>query len=657
MQTDTTRQIRADTFTVALLATAITAAVAWPVLQHPTTVVFGAESVGRHHDPFTFMRQLVEPRSLGVYSQPLTDLPASWLATMMGPVAAYNAIVLLTFPLAAVTAFLLARHLRLSRMGAALAAMLFAFSPFHVAQAAYHPHVAQVQWMPLYLLALLTCLNDWSMRRALALALAAVAVAASNLYGGFIAAVVTPCVIGAYGLGTMGGARGFRSLLATMTTLTVVGLAAVAYLWNVAPPALSDASPLAARYEDLFAYSAKWWAYLMPPIANPWVGDDATTIWRRFGIGAGLLEQQVSLGIGVVLLGCVALASWFRRSNQTPERWVVPVLAGVAGLALLCSLSPERTIAGVTVERPSAWLYSVAPMFRAYARFGLVVQLMAALLAGLGMDALRHRGRLSRLAAGILVCLVAAEYFVMPGGQSRDVLPTNAHRWVMDQPNARRALDCVRRTPETESIPWLTGGRIDVLGLSPEDCRDWNVGAWLSARRIDYVLLRRDSAQADWFGRRRLPPELIEGPVFADVRVLEVNGAVPEIYTDEMFGFSPLETDDARAWRWMSTDAAWAVVNTTARSMPAALTIELQAFHTRRHLEVRLDGVQVAILTVEPERASYALSFSGLQPGRRILQLRALEPPTPADAVMANGDTRALSVAVGAWTWHPGDRP
>ena len=42
--------------------------------------------------------------------------------------------------------------------------MAYAFSPFHLAQAAYHPHIAQTQWMPLYLLALWRCLDDASPR-------------------------------------------------------------------------------------------------------------------------------------------------------------------------------------------------------------------------------------------------------------------------------------------------------------------------------------------------------------------------------------------------------------------------------------------------------------------------------------------------------------
>ena len=89
---------------------------------------------------------------------------------LVGPVAAYNVLVLATFPLAAAAAYLLARYVLGSHLGAMVAGLAYAFLPFHVAQAAGHPHVAQTQWLPLYLLALWRCLDRPDLRRAVLLA-------------------------------------------------------------------------------------------------------------------------------------------------------------------------------------------------------------------------------------------------------------------------------------------------------------------------------------------------------------------------------------------------------------------------------------------------------------------------------------------------------
>ncbi len=136
----------AEVAAVSAMAAIATAAMAALVLRAPSERVFGMEIVGRHHDPFTVMAQFGRPIAFGVYSQPVTDITGAWLARMSGPVAAYNWLVLLSFPLAAAAAYLLARYLTLTPAGATVAAMAYAFSPFHLAQAAYHPHIAQIQW-------------------------------------------------------------------------------------------------------------------------------------------------------------------------------------------------------------------------------------------------------------------------------------------------------------------------------------------------------------------------------------------------------------------------------------------------------------------------------------------------------------------------------
>ena len=221
----------AEVSAVLALATIVTVAIAAPVLRAPSERVFGMEIVGRHHDPFTAMAQFERPITIGVYSQPLTDLIGALLARLSGGVAAYNWLVLLSFPLAAAAAYLLARHLGLLRSGAAVAAMAYAFSPFHVAHAAYHPHIAQTHWIPLYLLALWRCLDHASLPAVGFLGVAALAVTLSNFYGGLIAAVITPVAMAAYWLVKhRTGAGSMRPLLITAGSLVLIAAAGMAYV-------------------------------------------------------------------------------------------------------------------------------------------------------------------------------------------------------------------------------------------------------------------------------------------------------------------------------------------------------------------------------------------------------------------------------------------
>ncbi len=144
--------------------------------------------------------------------------------------AAYNWLVLLSFPLSAAAAYLLARHLALSPAGATVAAMAYAFSPFHLAHAAYHPHIAQTQWVPLYLLALWRCLDDASPAAVGFLGAATMAVTLSNFYGGLIAAVITPVAVAAYWLVTRrADTRSMRRLGITVGSLVLIAACGMAY--------------------------------------------------------------------------------------------------------------------------------------------------------------------------------------------------------------------------------------------------------------------------------------------------------------------------------------------------------------------------------------------------------------------------------------------
>jgi hypothetical protein len=646
----------AEVVAVSALATIITVVIAGPVLRAPSERVFGMEIVGRHHDPFTVIEQFGRPITLGVYSQPVTDITGALLARISGAVAAYNWLVLLSFPLSAATAYLLASHLGLSSAGATVAAIAYAFSPFHVAHAAYHPHIAQTQWVPLYLLALWRCLDDASAVAVGCLGVATLAVTLSNFYGGFIAAVITPVAVAAYWLvRCRADPRSMRRLGITVGSLLVIAACGMAYASYAARAVVENRAAFASPRAELFRYSAKWWSYLVPPVEHPLLGTTAHRVWNAVGVREGLLEHQVSLGWGIVALGLIAVAGWRIRDRQPASLARVPVLVIVAVAALVCSLSPERTIGGFTFVRPSALLYSVAPMFRSYARFGVVVQLMAALLAGIGVERLRHAGtKRAQIVCIALAALAAGEYAVSPSALWRDVLPTTAHRWVAQQVDRVRVLDCTPLTQESESVRWLTGGRVTLLGGSISDCTEPNLSQKLAASGYTHLLVRRDTTDGQSLTDHPLPEGMRVAARFGDGQVFAVTAQTPAIYTATMTGFFPREHFAERSWRWMAADAAWTVVNTSARPIVATLSLELSAFHRARRMELLLDGraIQNAqALVVEPSRRTYHVGPLTISPGDHELVFHAAEGPTVAAAVISNGDPRPLSFAFGTWHW------
>lgn len=642
----------AEVVAVAALAACITLVLAAPVLRAPSERVFGAESVGRYHDPFTTMWRFEQPFGAGgVHEQPVTDLAGALLARLAGPVAAYNWLVLLTFPLAAAAAYLLARHLELSPAGASVAAMAYAFSPFHLAHAAYHPHIAQTQWLPLYLLALFRCLDRATPGAIGFLAAATAAVTLSNFYGGLIAAVLTPVAVAVYWLSIRHrGSRSTRRLGITLITLALLAAAGLAYVSYFAREMVVARASFAFPRADLFLYSAKWWSYLVPPVVSPLFGGAAHRLWDAVGLGDERLEQQVSLGWGIVALGLVAVYWWLRREREPATRTHVPLLVAVAGAALLCSLSPERQIGVIPFVRPSALFYELAPMFRAYARFGVVVQLMAALLAGVGVDRLRRSGaRGAQLLCLTLVALAAVEYAASPAALWRDTLPTSAHRWIARQPEAMTVLDCVRLEPASAAVEgWLTGSRVSVPGGPLADCAEPGLPAKLAALGYTHVLARRGSWESRWLAERE---GLAIAEHFDDADLLAVTAAPPAVYTASTTGLFAVEHREGTTWRWMGDHGSWRVVNRSGGPISAAVEIELWAFGGVRQLELLLDRREAQMLVVEEPPRSYRIGPFELSPGEHELAFRPIEPAAVADDLLRNGDLRALTIALGSWQW------
>jgi hypothetical protein len=445
----------------------------------------------------------------------------------------------------------------------------------------------------------------------------------------------------------------------------LVALFGIAYVSYAAPAVLVNRAAFAYPRADLFRYSAKWWSYLVPPVENPLLGAAAHRAWDAIGVREGLLEQQVSLGWGVIALGLIAVWRWLVRTNpggddvrQPAPGACVPVLIIVAVAALVCSLSPERTIGAFTFVRPSALLYQVVPMFRSYARFGVVVQLMAALLAGVGLDYLLRAGTRARIVCAALVALAAGDYVVSPSALWRDVLPTTAHRWITRQTGNVRALDCTPFNQESQSVQWLTGNRVTLLGGSITDCKEPNLPQKLAAMGYTHLLVRRRTGDRQWLEDHRALDGLRVAADFNDGQVFAVTANTPAIYTAAITGFFPREHTVEWTWRWMGKDAVWTIVNTRTQPIVTTLGIELSAFHVARRMELRLDEHELQTFVVAPSRRMYKIGPLTVMPGGHELVFHPLEAPTVADEVARNSDRRPLSFALGTWDWNvPAGQP
>lgn len=696
-------------------AALLTALMAWPVVMAPTEQIFGVEIVGRHHDPFTVMRQMAGAGSSGPYIQPLTDWSGWLLARVLHPVAAYNVLILATFPLTAAATYLLARYLRLSRLASMAAALLFAFAPLHLAHAAYHPHIAQTQWIPLYLLALFATIDRPSPTRATCLAAACAALVLSNFYAGLIGAVLTPVALGAYWWASPRAPRA-RNLWITTGVLAALAAGGIATVLVAHPQLLTDPSPYAFRISGIFLYSARWWAYFVPSVTHAAWGSAAAGVFERAGVTTELVEQQVFVSHAVIALAAIALlqsvyvASGFRlrdsyggppkplaeaasRTTETPTYAGFHIRPGRLAIALwaialaaaLVSIGPLRGGCGPDSWAPACHLYTVLPMFRSYARFAFVTHLALALAAGLGLAALARTGRAGRLAAVVLCVIASFEYWPQPA-MARDVLPTAAHRWLARQSPAlgaearsakpalgaearsaepalgaearsaeaadQHALDCTT-SPSDSHVPWLMQRRLTFARGTGLTCRDPGLGARLAALGYTHAIVTLPDAAGIVPLVEREGAGLTRVAEFPGSRVYEVAVSVPPIVVVADRGFFEYEHDGDRVWRWMGAEGTWVVRNTTTDVQRVSLALAVESVHEPRDLELALDALPSGALHV-PIIVPTSRVFGPwlLTPGDHTLVFRASGLPFRPSEHGFGRDERPLTVAFRNVEWH-----
>ena len=374
------------------LATVTTIAIAWPVVTNPRELAYGHEIDGRHHDAYTVMQQIAGSGVAEPYAQPLTDRFGRLFARVLNPVAAYNLLVLLSFPLTAATTYALARHLTASHEAALVAAFVFTFAPVRLAHAAYHPHIVQTQWLPLYLLALVALIERASWPRVL-------------------------------GVGARMRCVGTLELLQRIDRRSrdardarrVLGGATDGLRLEVAGDRPGDRDCLRRRRPDAGCRAVspgrrqpvairlcrqrrgavqRALVGVLRPVSRPpacrRLGGGAA---RKSGEAQSIVEQQIYLGYAVLVLAAIATATAVARWRKEPQWRPIVSIVAVGIAAALVSLGPFSRSCETGSWAPACLVYQVAPMFRSYARFAIVVNLAVAIAAGSGAVILARRSR------------------------------------------------------------------------------------------------------------------------------------------------------------------------------------------------------------------------------------------------------------------------
>jgi hypothetical protein len=449
---------------VVAIATLFALALSFPVVLHPTTMLYGTpgDATGtvaifwwwsyapRHGLPLLDNTWTGAPIGSGwnyigfVVFQVVLMAPLSFLA---GPVAAYNIGALASYPATAAVTFLLARRMGMGSMAAAFAGLAFAFMPLHTEKAQAHLDQAHMEVFPAFILFALR----WRLGGSKWNLVAAGAMVGLTLWtdiymtlilwvlaaGLIVLSVVTPDERSGHSLGI----RIRQHVVALMIVAAVAAVfvpAAVALIarsgGDVNHAVSTEVDALRRSMFEIQAFSARPWEYVLPWHANPFVPDSVKAFEAQHLHGSNFVELSLFLGYTVLVLGTIGLLA-ARRGRRMPV-----VLALVTmGVGAFFSFPPSVHIGGLTVHFPADMLGRLLPVFRVYSRFGMIVMLGAALLAGVGLDDLKRRlslrGGSWRALALVPFVTVGLEFTNIPPSRATAVLPAPPeYTWLESQP-------------------------------------------------------------------------------------------------------------------------------------------------------------------------------------------------------------------------------
>ena len=468
----------------------------------------------RHHLASSIPEQAV---------QPVDRLMSLLLGGFEQGLGAYNAQIFASFVLSGCTMYLLARYVTGSPLAALIAGFAFTFSPFHLSVAMQYNALGSIQWIPLYILALLVLLRRGRLQRCSA---GGRSVRADHGHVVLLRVVrrlvhrarrrllrAGHCNPAAEGQAPLASAaRRFVTLAATR------GAVGVAVIVVLAGPLLipsaqgaADAGSEAIEHpiNEAVRYSARPWMFFVPPHDNPVVGDRLRPWIVQRIHDAPLYEQAVYLGYALMLLALLAFLP-IRRLGPLGERARFargPLLAG-AIVGLVMAIGPYIPLDGDYWRRwqtpedtshvPSlSWvMFQLAPVFRFFTRAFVLTSACLAVLAAIGFSRLERWPRLTlpwRAAlAALAIGLIGLEYSNAP-----------PHVWFSaKQP---QWVEAVRRVPAGSNIVQypLAGGILTAFSLLHVLADEASSPNTEPARATGSCRTGRDSRRARRSPRRR----------------------------------------------------------------------------------------------------------------------------------------------------------
>ncbi len=375
----------------------------------------------------------------------INTVPGIILGTLFGDVASYNILALLSFVISGLGAYLLVKEVTGSRSAALVACVIFAFSPYRMAQYAGHLQLLGTGWISFAFYFVERFVRTGKARYGAFAGLSLGLTALSAWYYAYMVGL-------AVGVYTLIRFIIYRKDLTLRTITHGVAAAAVVLLILVGPIALPSLQlwqqgDLTHSAKAADEHSAAPLDYILPNELQPIWGEAS----MRAHADENVIESSLYLGVVPVALFLAGSLFWWRRKpRQGVELWGCWVALLLLSVLLSLGLTLHDLQGQVLVPKgngvdairlPGTILYDWLPLYssmRAYARFGVLASLAIALLAGLGLSWLLAHPRARKYSAFVTLVvlgLVMADFWTAPySWGTSNVQPTKLSAYLAAAP-------------------------------------------------------------------------------------------------------------------------------------------------------------------------------------------------------------------------------
>ncbi|RJP28958.1 MAG: hypothetical protein C4533_03965 [Candidatus Omnitrophota bacterium] len=361
------------------------------------------------------------------------------LSLLTTPVLTYNIQVLFNILATATATYYLALYLLKEVKPAFISGMIFGFSPYIFVRSWQHIGETYLWPIPLFILFILK-LKDKPSLKIKAMFILTIILSTVNFDVIYYCMVILLCWSIYSFVTKRREALGYilRVYWLTATALLILipqFMPLIKRMFFPEKSAPSAQNMFHRPFEDLFSQSARPLSYLLPSSVHPVFGKLTSQFIGSSFYGISFTEHTLYLGWFALLLAIYA----FNKRNTSPEnKGYIKFFVFLALFVWLFSQPPWWNIGHLKLYMPSFFMYKILPMFRAYCRFGSVLMLAVAVLAGFGSKLLFKKFK-SRIAKWLIflisIILILFDFWSWPPYKIMDVSAVpEVYTWIKALP-------------------------------------------------------------------------------------------------------------------------------------------------------------------------------------------------------------------------------